>query len=60
MESRRDPIRTRTGALVLALRQPDGAFVTNPPPDTILDAGQILVAFGTEQQLQALSRIVVA
>lgn len=48
-------IRSNTGALVLALRQPDGAFVTNPPPDTVLQAGQVLIAVGTEQQLRDLS-----
>ena len=47
-------IRDRTGALVLALRAPDGSFATNPPPDTIIGAGQILIAIGTESQLDAL------
>ncbi len=51
-------IRTRTGALVLALCQPDGEYVTNPPPDTMLQAEQVLIAFGTEQQLSALGRLV--
>ncbi len=51
-------IRSRTGALVLALRQPDGGFVTNPPPDTVLQAGQVLIAVGTEQQLRDLSELV--
>src|SRR5579862_744323 len=48
-------IRSKTGALVLALRQPDGAFVTNPAPDTVLQSGQVLIAVGTEQQLRDLS-----
>lgn len=29
-------IRERTGALILALREPDGRFHTNPPPDTTI------------------------
>jgi voltage-gated potassium channel len=51
-------IRTRTGALVLALRQPDGTFLTNPSPDTVLGAGQVLIVVGTEQQLGELTRMV--
>ncbi|HZU80534.1 MAG TPA: NAD-binding protein [Acidimicrobiales bacterium] len=48
-------IRSRTGALVLALRQHDGSFVTNPPPETLLSAGQVLIAIGTEGQLGQLA-----
>ncbi|HEX5615448.1 MAG TPA: NAD-binding protein [Acidimicrobiia bacterium] len=47
-------LRTRTGALVLAVRQPDGSFVSNPPPETVITSGVVLIAIGTEQQLQAL------
>jgi voltage-gated potassium channel len=43
-----------TGALVLALRGPDGTFLTNPPMHTPVDAGYILIAIGTQQQLTAL------
>ena len=42
------------GALVLAIRDQHGAFLTNPPADTPLRAGQVLIAIGTEQQLSAL------
>jgi voltage-gated potassium channel len=45
-----------TGALVLALRDEDGQFVANPPEETRLEAGQVLIAIGTEQQLAALQR----
>lgn len=51
-------MRVRTGALVLALRQPDGTFVTNPSPDTALSDGQVLIAVGTEHPLGALTRLV--
>jgi uncharacterized protein with PhoU and TrkA domain len=43
-----------TGALVLALRGSDGTFLTNPPMQTPVDAGYILIAIGTQQQLSAL------
>jgi voltage-gated potassium channel len=48
-------IRDSTGALILALRDAEGAFTTNPPPETVLEAGQILIAIGTEVQLKALA-----
>lgn len=48
-------IRDQTGALVLAMRDGDGRFTTNPPPETVLRAGQILIAIGTEVQLAALA-----
>ena len=43
-----------TGALVLALRGRDGTFLTNPPMQTPVDAGYVLIAIGTQQQLSAL------
>ena len=48
-------IRDRTGALILAMRDGDGTFTTNPQPETVLEAGQILIAIGTEAQLKALA-----
>ena len=48
-------IRDSTGALILALRDAGGGFTTNPPPETLLGAGQILIAIGTEAQLKALT-----
>jgi voltage-gated potassium channel len=48
-------VRDRTGALVLALRDHDGVFATNPAADTVMMPGQILIAIGTSVQLQALS-----
>jgi len=47
-------IREATGALVLALREPGGAFESNPGPDTVLGAGATLVVIGTPEQLAAL------
>ena len=48
-------IRDSTGALILALRDASGHFTTNPPPETELCAGQILIAIGTDAQLRALA-----
>ncbi len=50
-------IRDRTGALVLALRGDDGTFTTNPPPETEMAPGQILIAIGTPEQLCSLEEV---
>jgi len=50
-------IREQTGALILAMRRPDGRFVTNPPPEAIIEPDQILIAIGTAAQLSALSGV---
>ena len=51
-------LRDRTGALVLALRDADGVFQTNPGPDTEVLAGQVIIAIGTQDELDALVRLV--
>ena len=48
-------VRDRTGALLLAVRDGDGVFSTNPTAQTVMTAGHVLIAIGTEEQLHALS-----
>jgi len=48
-------LRDRTGALVLAIRRPDGTFVTNPSPEDTIEAGDVLISVGTAEQLGALA-----
>ncbi|HUY22562.1 MAG TPA: potassium channel protein [Acidimicrobiales bacterium] len=45
-----------TGALVLAIRRPDGTFATNPAPEVTVEAGDVLIGVGTAAQLNALAR----
>ncbi len=47
-------IGRETGALVVALRNPDGSFDTTPSADVRLDAGAMMIAVGTAAELQAL------
>jgi voltage-gated potassium channel len=47
-------IRSTTGAVVIALRKPDGTFDVTPNPDVTIDAGDVLIAIGTEDELKAL------
>ncbi len=51
-------IRDRTGALVLALRDQSGRFTTNPAPETVVHAGQVIIAIGTPGDLETLQRLV--
>ncbi len=48
-------VHDRTGALVLAIRRPDGSFTTNPPPELEVSVGDVLIGIGTADQLESLS-----
>ena len=50
-------IRERTGALILAMRDPDGRFLTNPAPETEIQPAHILIAVGTTTQLSSLAAL---
>jgi voltage-gated potassium channel len=52
-------IRDLTGALVLALRNREGEFVSNPAPEQLITAGDVLIAIGTSAELTALGGLVV-
>jgi len=47
-------IRSTTGAVVIALRTPDGTFDVTPSPDRAIEAGDVLIAIGTADELQKL------
>jgi voltage-gated potassium channel len=50
-------IRKQTGAMIVALRKPDGSFDTTPNPDVRIEVGDVLIAIGTEPELQALEEM---
>jgi voltage-gated potassium channel len=50
-------IRRVTGAVVIALRKPDGRFEITPNPDERIEIGDVVIAIGTEPELQALEEI---
>jgi voltage-gated potassium channel len=50
-------LRQRAGVLVLALRQTDGTFTTNPDPDTIIEPKQVIIAVGTDTDLARLDEV---
>ena len=47
-------IREKSGANVLAVRQRTGKMMVAPEPETVFQAGDILVALGTREQLTKL------
>jgi voltage-gated potassium channel len=47
-------LRRRSGVLVLALRQPDGTFTTNPDPDTVIHPKHVIIAVGTDDDFGRL------
>lgn len=53
-------LRDRTGALVMAVRDSLGEFATNPGPEYRVCSGDVLIAVGTQPQLDALTAFVVS
>ncbi len=52
-------IKARTGALVTAIRKSGSTdFNTNPDKETRIDAGDLLIALGTEKDLAGLEKLV--
>lgn len=49
--------RSRTGALVLAIRRTDGDLIAGPSGETILHNGDRLICMGTAEQLRHLNQL---
>lgn len=52
-------LRSRSGALVLAVRRADGTLIGGPTGETVLMAGDLLICMGTAEQLRALTQILI-
>jgi len=50
-------VKKRTGAVILAIRKKTGKLNTAPSGETMLEEGDELVAFGTQEQLEALQKV---
>jgi voltage-gated potassium channel len=46
-----------SGALILAIRHSDGQLETQPPPDTVLTAGDMIIAMGPQAAVERLDRM---
>ncbi|HKC77252.1 MAG TPA: potassium channel protein [Gaiellaceae bacterium] len=53
-------IRHETGAIVVALRKPDGSFDTTPEPDTPIEIGDVLIGVGSPDEIRALEDLFAA
>jgi voltage-gated potassium channel len=51
-------IRGRSGALILAVRNVDGTFTTNPTGDTVIEPRQVIIAVGTGDDFDRLDEFV--
>ena len=51
-------LRGRTGAQVLAMREGDGEFQSNPASEAVLTPGVTLIVIGTGDQLKALNELI--
>jgi voltage-gated potassium channel len=57
-ESLRDArLRSRSGALVLAIRRTNGQLISGPTADSLLLPGDHLICIGTAEQIQRLNQI---
>jgi voltage-gated potassium channel len=50
-------LRSQSGALILAIRHPDGNLSVGPTGETRIEGGDILICLGTAEQLRALNQI---
>ena len=48
-------IRQKTGIIIVAIKR-KGKYITSPPPDTILQAGDCLIILGTTEQLTSFEK----
>ncbi len=53
-------IRHETGAIVIALRKRDGTFDTTPEPDSLLEAGDVLIGVGAPDEIRRLEDLFAA
>jgi voltage-gated potassium channel len=50
-------LRSHSGALVLAIRRPDGTLLVGPTADTLIVGGDMLLCMGTAEQLRLMNQI---
>ena len=50
-------VRSKTGALIIAMRKRDGTFDTTPNPDAVIDDGDVIICVGTPTELLLLEEL---
>jgi len=51
------PIRSELGIIIVAIKKPEGRMAFNPEPETVLEAGDVLITLGHRQQLDRLEEM---
>jgi voltage-gated potassium channel len=47
-------VREETGAMIVAVRKPDGRFDTTPDPEELIEVGDVLIGVGTAEEIRRL------
>ena len=47
-------VREETGAMIVAVRKPDGRFDTTPDPEELIETGDVLIGVGTAEEIRRL------
>jgi voltage-gated potassium channel len=50
-------LRRQAGVLILAVRLPDGTFTANPDPAMVIEPKHVLIAVGTNEDMERLARV---
>ncbi|MEM6433562.1 MAG: TrkA C-terminal domain-containing protein, partial [Cyanobacteria bacterium P01_D01_bin.115] len=50
-------LRSKSGALILAIRRADNTLIVGPNADTIICAGDLVIGMGTSDELRLLNQI---
>jgi voltage-gated potassium channel len=50
-------IRQDLGIIIVAIKKPDGKMLFNPPSETIIGAGDVLITLGNREQLDRLEKM---
>ncbi len=50
-------IRQDLGIIIVAIKKPDGKMIFNPPSETVIAAGDVLITLGNRQQLDRLEQM---
>lgn len=51
------PIRSELGIIIVAIKKPGGKMAFNPAPESLLEAGDLLITLGHRQQLDRLAQM---
>jgi voltage-gated potassium channel len=53
-------VRHETGAIIVAVRKPDGTFDTTPEPDVTIEVGDVLIGVGSPDEIARLEDLFAA